>query len=164
MGGRIIGEACHFIDLLQFIANAPVTTVSAVKQDPKSGQDLEDIVSIILGFADGSVGNINYFANGSKNFPKEQLEVFSEGRVLFLDNFKSLRGYGLKNFSKKKLWQQDKGHQAGFNAFLSAVHQGEESPIPLDSIVNVTEATFAVVESMRFGRVVQLQPPVEFGS
>jgi predicted dehydrogenase len=89
-GGRIIGEACHFIDLLRFLAGAPIERAEALALDAAT----RDSVSISLGFADGSLGTILYLANGSKAFPKERLEVFAAGRVLQLDNFRKLTGFG----------------------------------------------------------------------
>ncbi|HUU81178.1 MAG TPA: Gfo/Idh/MocA family oxidoreductase, partial [Acidobacteriota bacterium] len=136
-GGRIIGEACHFVDLLRFLAGVPMARSELFGLDSPTG----DTVSIQLKFADGSIGTIHYLANGSRRFPKERLEVFCGGRILQLDNFKTLRGYGWKNFKKMKLWRQDKGHRAEIKAFLEAVQSGGASPIPFDEIVEVTKTT-----------------------
>ena len=137
-GGRIIGEACHFIDLLRFLAEASIKTVSCVFLD----QAKKDTVSIQLSFEDGSIGTINYFSNGNKSIPKERLEVFCAGRVLQLDNFRRLTGHGWKGFSKMNLWRQDKGHAAEMNALIGAITNGELSPTPFDEIVEVTRASF----------------------
>ena len=155
-GGRIVGEACHFIDLLHFLVGAPIFRVSALKQETKSGKDLEDTVSITLKFQDGSLGQINYFAGGSKRYPKEQLQIFSQGRVLFLDNFKRLQAFGFGRFKGKRLWVQDKGHRTALLRFLEAVEKGQEAPISFESIVHITAATFAVVEAMREEKVIEL--------
>ena len=108
-GGRIIGEACHFIDLLRFLAGSEIVSSKIVRL--QSG--VKDTASIQLAFGDGSIGTIHYFANGNKGFPKERLEVFCGGKILQMDNFKMLRGWGWKGFKKMKLWRQDKGHGAG---------------------------------------------------
>jgi predicted dehydrogenase len=106
-GGRIIGEGCHFIDLLAHIAGHPVTTVAALMMGEGTAVRT-DKMSISLGFADGSVGTVNYFSNGSKSYPRETLEVFSDGRVLRMENFRVTRGYGVKGFGKlcAVLWRR----------------------------------------------------------
>jgi predicted dehydrogenase/threonine dehydrogenase-like Zn-dependent dehydrogenase len=136
-GGRINGEACHFIDLLRFLAASPIVSFD---RGTMAGPT-DDTASIRLSFADGSVGTIHYFANGAKNFPKERLEVFSHGRVLQLDNFRKLKGFGWPGFSSMKLWQQDKGQKACAVAFLDAIRSGALAPIPFDEIVEVTRVT-----------------------
>ena len=98
-----------------------------------------DTVSIQLSFGDGSIGTIHYFANGSRRFPKERLEVFAGQKILQLDNFKVLRGYGWKGFKKMKLWRQDKGHETEIRSFIDAITKGKPSPIPFDEIVEVTK-------------------------
>lgn len=145
-GGRIIGEGCHFIDLLSFLANSPVTTVSAAMVGG-SAAVRTDKMSIVLGFADGSVGTGNYFANGSKRYPKEMLEVFSDGRVLKMENFRVTRGYGFAGFKKFKTLRQDKGHKNEVAAFIDRVLAGGESLIPFDQLANITTASFAAMES-----------------
>ena len=142
-GGRIIGEACHFVDLLRFLAGCPITAGRMAALGAGSG----DTASIELRFADGSIGTIHYFANGNKAFPKERLEVFAGGRILQLDNFRVLRGYGWKGFSAMKLWSQDKGHTAGVRSFLEAVERGSPSPIPFEELIEVTRATLALVDN-----------------
>ena len=87
---------------------------------------------------------MHYLANGHRSFPKERLEVFCGGRILQLDNFRTLRGYGWRGFRKMSLWRQDKGHAAAVAAFLGAVRQGKPSPIPLEEAIEVTRATFQV--------------------
>jgi len=113
-------------------------------------------MSIILGFEDGSVGTVNYFANGSKKYPKETLEVFSEGRVARLENFRRVLGYGFKNFRKFKTSRQDKGHRAEFAAFVDLVTNGGDPLIPFDQLVNVTRASFAAVESAKGKGVISI--------
>jgi predicted dehydrogenase len=144
-GGRIIGEGCHFIDLLRFLVGAPITGVIAARIGGMEGLIKDDKVSFTLQFADGSIGTVHYFANGSKAFPKERLEVFCAGRVLQLDNFRKLKGFGWPGFKKMNLRSQDKGHRAEMQALVEAVKQGKPSPIPFEEIVEVTRASFDVV-------------------
>jgi len=154
-GGRIIGEGCHFIDLLAFVANSPVTSVAAAQM----GQGVairEDKMSITLGFADGSVGTVNYFANGSKTYPKERLEIFSEGRVLLMDNFRRTIGYGVSGFRRFRTSRQDKGHRAEFAAFVRRVASGGPPLIPFEQLDNITRATLAATESARSGKTIHL--------
>ena len=122
-GGRIIGEACHFIDLLRFLADSPVAGWERTDMDSRTG----DTVTISVRFADGSMGTVHYFANGSKAFPKERLEVFVAGRVLQLDNFRKLMGFGWHGLSKMKLWRQDKGQKDCAKEFVSAMSKGGTS-------------------------------------
>ena len=139
-GGRIIGELCHFIDLLRFLAGAAITGWHKATMDAATA----DTLSIQLSFADGSLGTVHYFANGSKSFPKERLEVFCAGRVLQLDNFRTLRGWGWKGFSKMNLWRQDKGQRDAVAAFLQAVHKGGTSPIPFEELIEVARVSCEV--------------------
>jgi hypothetical protein len=100
-----------------------------------------DTVSLQLGFADGSIGTVHYFANGCKAFPKERLEVFAAGRVLQLDNFRKLTGYAWPGFKNMNLWSQDKGQKACASAFVNAISNGGTSPIPFSEIVEVSRVS-----------------------
>lgn len=133
-GGRIIGEACHFVDLLRFLADAEIVGHSIHQM----AAQFNDTASIQLQFANGSIGTIHYFANGSRAYSKERLEVFSAGRVLQLDNFRKLKGYGWPGFSSMNLWRQDKGQNALVKAFVDAVEKGGPPPIPVDEIFEVS--------------------------
>jgi len=156
-GGRIIGEGCHWIDLLAFLANADVTAVQAMQVDNWTGQGgPDDKMTITLAFADGSIGTIHYLANGHKSFPKERLEVFSDGRILQLDNFRVLHGYGFASFKKMKTSRLDKGQTAEVAAFVQSIGVGGEPLIPLASLVNTTQASFAAMTSAASGQVVRL--------
>jgi predicted dehydrogenase len=139
-GGRIKGEACHFIDLLRFLAGSPFVSQGRLAMESATG----DTASLHFGFADGSIGSVHYFANGSTAFPKERVEVFAQGRVLQLDNFRRMRGFGWPGFSQLKLWRQDKGQQGCAAAFLEAIRRGEPSPIPFDEILEVSRVTIAL--------------------
>jgi len=159
-GGRIIGEACHFIDLMAFLAGSRVDAVSAFMIGTGPAVR-DDKMAVSLLFSDGSVGTLNYFANGSKSYPKEQLEVFSDGRVLRLNNFQSLEGHGFKGFHKFKTLRQDKGHAAEVAAFVSRLAEGGGPLIPLEESVNATLASFAAVTSSQEQRVVRLAELVD---
>lgn len=140
-GGRIIGEGCHFVDLLRFLAASPIVGIQAMSAG-------EDNVTVTLRFADGSIGTVHYFSNGHKSFPKEQLEVFCSGKVLRLENFRKLRGYGWPGFRKMDLWSQDKGQAACVTAFVDAIRRGACSPIPWDELVEVTQVTFDIMDAL----------------
>lgn len=149
-GGRIIGEACHFIDLMRYLAGSEIVSVQARRMGDNSHQAItEDKAAIILGFADGSFGTIHYFANGSSSFPKERVEVFAAGRVLQLDNFLKLKGFGWPGFSKMNLWRQDKGQAACCQAFLSAIKDGKACPIPAAEVFEVARVSIEVAEQLR---------------
>ena len=154
-GGRIVGEGCHFMDLLGHICGSRIVSVASAQMG-KGVAVKEDKMSIVLSFEDGSIGTVNYFGNGSKSYPKETLEVFSDGRVLRLNNFRKLEGFGFKGFRKFKTRKMDKGHQAQFNAFVERVVKGGDALIPFDEIVNVTLASFAAVTSAVEERMIHL--------
>jgi len=139
-GGRIIGEACHFVDLARHLVGTAITSVSSAELGAAGPKDS---VAITLRHEDGSVSSINYVANGAKRYPKESVRVFAGGRVLVNENFRSLRTYGGPRTRPLRLLRQDKGHRQGLEAFLAAVRGGEPYPIPLSEVVEVTEATFA---------------------
>lgn len=148
-GGRIIGEACHFIDLMRFLAGCPIVSVQARRMGDAAGVAVtEDKASITLGFEDGSFGTILYLANGAANFPKERVEVFAAGRVLQLDNFRKLKGYGWPGFSKMSLWKQDKGQNACAAAFLHALENGTPAISP-EEIFEVARVTIEAAELLR---------------
>lgn len=154
-GGRIIGEACHFIDLCSYLAGSDVVAVcaNALGENP---QDNTDNMSIILRYRNGSNAVINYFANGSKSYPKEKVEVFYQEKVLALDNWRTLEGYGFKGFSKMK-GRMDKGHNAEFSLLNDKIKNGGSALIPFDSIVNTTKASFACIESMKSNSWIEIE-------
>uniref|UniRef100_UPI0040484B18 bi-domain-containing oxidoreductase n=1 Tax=Limnohabitans sp. TaxID=1907725 RepID=UPI0040484B18 len=141
-GGRIVGEACHFIDLLRFLVGVPITGHHRTTMDSV----LKDTVTLQLSFADGSIGTVHYFANGSKAFPKERLEVFAAGRVLQLNNFRTLNGFGWPRFSKMNLWRQDKGQRACVQAFVDAIQLGLPSPITVAEIFEVSRVSIELAQ------------------
>lgn len=136
-GGRIVGEACHFIDLLRFLAGVPLASWQRAGMESPT----HDTVSLQLGFEDGSIGTVHYYANGSKAFPKERLEVFAAGRVLQLDNYRKLTGFGWSGFTKMNLWRQDKGQKACAKAFVEAIEGRGPAPIPFDEVLEVSRVS-----------------------
>jgi len=142
-GGRIIGEACHFIDLARFLAGSPIVSHQAVAMCGGDGR-LGDCVSIQLGFADGSIATVHYLANGSKDFPKERIEVFSGGKVMTCDNFRKSVEIGGKG--KLKTRSQDKGHSAELAEFISSIRLGDKWPIPADELLEVSRVTIDLAE------------------
>ena len=144
-GGRIIGEGCHFIDLARFLAGSPIVSHQAMTMCGGDGR-LGDCVSIQLGFADGSMATIHYLANGSKDFPKERIEVFSGGKVLACDNFRKSVEIGGKG--KLKTSSQDKGHATELAAFVSSIRFGGKWPIPADELLEVSRVTIDVAASV----------------
>ncbi len=146
-GGRIIGEACHLIDLCSYLAGSEVVAVcmNALGENPEENTDN---ASILLRYKNGSNAVINYFANGSKSYPKERVEVYAQGKVLTIDNWRRLTGYGVKGFSKMKD-DMDKGQKTEFALLNERMQKGGDPLIPFDSIVNTTKASFAAIESLR---------------
>lgn len=149
-GGRIIGEACHFIDLMQYLAGSQIVSVQARRMGDTPGMAISaDKAVITLGFADGSLGTIHYLANGAASFPKERIEVFTAGRVLQLDNFRKLKGFGWPGFKKMNLWRQDKGQKECVKQFLMAIEKGLASPISIEEIFEVARVSIQSAELMR---------------
>lgn len=148
-GGRIIGEACHFIDLMRYLAGSEIVSIQARRMGAHPGVPItEDKASITLGFADGSFGTIFYLANGASSFPKERVEVFAAGRVLQLDNFRKLKGYGWPGFKKMNLWKQDKGQDECSSRFLQGIQNGEPT-IPINEIFEVARISIDVADILR---------------
>ncbi len=147
-GGRIIGEACHFIDLLAFLADSPVKAVFMTGLGIDPNEDTDNAI-ITLKFANGAQGVVNYFANGSKTYAKERIEVFGNGKVFIVDNFRRLEGYGVKGLSKIK-YKQDKGHFNQFKTLIDALASGDtDKAVSFESVVNTTRASFAALESLK---------------
>lgn len=149
-GGRIIGEACHFIDLMRYLAGCEIISVQCRRMGNVDGLDItEDKAAILLGFADGSFGTINYLANGAASFPKERVEVFAAGRVLQLDNFRKLKAYNWPGFKKMNLWKQDKGQADCAAAFITSIKKGTEPPIPVSELFEVARVTIDAAVQLR---------------
>jgi len=153
-GGRIVGEACHFIDLISYFTRSYIKSIcmSALGVNPKENTDN---AVLLLKYANGSQGVINYFSNGNKSYSKERIEVYTQGKTLVLDNFRTLKGFGFRGFSKTKSGQ-DKGHYNQYKELIGRIEKGGSSLIPIDSIINTTKASFAALESLKMGNWVEL--------
>ena len=147
LGGRIIGEACHFVDLITSLVGAAPIAVSAHAL-PDGGKYHEDNVSMTFTFPDGSIGVVDYLANGDASFPKERLDVFCAGKVAVLDDFRSL---DMREGGNRKLIEasQDKGWMHEWRAFSRAIREGGEPPIPYEQLIGVARAMLAAVQSIR---------------
>lgn len=148
-GGRLVGEACHLVDLMRFLAGSEIVSVQSRGMVNVGAEAVsEDNVSITLGFADGSMGTILYLANGSAQFPKERIEVFCSGGILQLDNYRALRGFGWPSFKSERAWKQDKGQGDCAIAFGKAVEGGEPA-IPVEELFEVASATLEAAKLVR---------------
>ncbi|MBB6005149.1 bi-domain-containing oxidoreductase [Arcicella rosea] len=149
-GGRIIGEACHLIDLISFITGSLVESVvmNAMEQSPSLNTDN---ATILLKYQNGSTGVINYFSNGHKSYSKERIEIYSQGRTIIVDNFRKSIYYGFKNsgFSQS----QDKGHFQQFKLWLERLKNGGEAIIPFEEIINISKASIEAVSSLVVGKI-----------
>jgi len=154
-GGRIIGEACHFIDLITYFTGSKVIAVcmNAMGINPAENTDN---ASIMLKYENGSTGVINYFSNGSKAYSKERIEVYSQERTAIIDNFRVTTGFGFKGFSKLKT-SLDKGHKNQFQQLIAVVKNGGPALIPLDEIINTTRVSFAAIESLKINSWVNIK-------
>jgi predicted dehydrogenase/threonine dehydrogenase-like Zn-dependent dehydrogenase len=148
-GGRIVGECCHFIDLLRHLAGAPITGIEVARVDEPGGR-ADDKATLTLAFADGSIGTVHYFANGHKAVAKERLEVFAGGRVYQLDNYRRLTAHGDARLGTMRSMHQDKGQNAFAAAFLEAL-KGGPPPIPAEELFEVARASILAAELARSG-------------
>lgn len=153
-GGRIVGEACHFIDLCSYIAGSSVVAVcmNAMGVNPEENTDN---ATILLKYENGTNAVINYFANGSKSYAKERVEVYSQERVFVIDNWRKLEAFGVKGFSRKS-GTMDKGHKVEFALLNERMLKGGAPLIDFNCIVNTTEASFAAIESLKSGKWVEI--------
>ena len=153
-GGRIVGEACHFIDLCSYLAGSRIISVcmNAMGINPEENTDN---ASLLLRYENGTNAVINYFANGSKAYAKERIEVFSQERVFVIDNWRKLEAFGVKGFSTMK-GTMDKGQKIQFALLNDRIQNGGDALIPFDSLINTTKATFAAIESLKQNRWVDI--------
>ena len=154
-GGRIIGEGCHFIDFITFLVGVSPATVTAHAL-PDNGKYREDNVSMTFTFPDGSIGVLDYLANGDKSFPKERVEVFCEGLIAVLDDFRRLETVKDGKRKEEKLASQDKGWKDEMRFFAKSIREGGEPPIPYEQLIGVTKSTFAAVASLRSQQEINL--------
>ncbi|PWJ59931.1 putative dehydrogenase [Dyadobacter jejuensis] len=149
-GGRIVGEVCHFIDLITFLTDSLVKAVCMQGFGNGTGDG-----SILLNYRNGSTGIVHYFTEGNQDYPKERVEVFAAGTILRLENFRVLRGYGFEHFTKTATIQ-DKGHRGLYQACLESMRAGGAPPIPLDMVFNTSYASLAALQSLQEKRWVDL--------
>jgi predicted dehydrogenase len=150
-GGRIVGEACHMVDLCAYLVGAPPDSVFA--RGVGRHAEVDDSTVLVLGFADGSTATLAYLANASPDLPKERFEVSAEGRTASCDNYRETRLPGGKRL---KTLNQDKGQRAAVQAVLEAVRDGSPSPFSLASLVATSRATLRAADSIRSGRAVRI--------
>jgi predicted dehydrogenase/threonine dehydrogenase-like Zn-dependent dehydrogenase len=149
-GGRIIGEGCHFIDLMRHLVGHKIVDFTATMIGNVPGVEIrEDKASITLSFEDGSLGTIHYLANGGSIFPKERIEVFCDNAVLQMDNYRVLTGYGWPGFKKMKLFKQDKGQKACARSFVESIANGKESPIPYNEVMESSRVSIEIANLLR---------------
>jgi predicted dehydrogenase/threonine dehydrogenase-like Zn-dependent dehydrogenase len=153
-GGRIIGEACHFIDLMIFLSGSKVKSVVMSGLGISPSENTDNAI-ITLHFANGAHGVINYFSNGSKEYSKERIELYSQGRTLIIDNFRKMTGFGFKGFSSMSS-TIDKGHKTQFQLLISQIKNGGNAIIPFEEITNATRASFAALKSLQEGSWIKL--------
>jgi predicted dehydrogenase len=153
-GGRLLGEACHFIDFLIFLAGQVPTSVFA-QALPEGGQYRQDNFQVTMRFADGSLGTLTYLANGDRSLPKERLEVFSGGKVAILEDFRAL-DLTANGRTRRLRRAQDKGHQRAWKAFIASLKHSGQPPIPYDQIFAGARAAFAAQQSLETGREIEL--------
>ena len=144
-GGRLIGEACHFVDLIGFLCDSEISEIKSFHL--KECKNLSDTFTIQLSFEDGSIGTINYFSNGNSGFPKERLEIFFSGKIISLDNYRKIKTWGLPELNNIRNLKQDKGQGGCAKAFIDAIKSGDFSPIPFNEICHVHEKLFEVMEA-----------------
>lgn len=145
-GGRIIGEACHYIDLISFFTSSKVKSVLLVSNGMQPKENTDN-ASILLKYENGSVGVINYFSNGHKSYPKERIEVYQSGNNLIIDNFKRIEFYGFK--SKNFKGNQDKGHFNQFKKWCEFLEEGGNEIIPYESLYNTSKTAICAIESLK---------------
>ena len=154
-GGRIIGEACHFIDLCTYFTGSKVVEVCMNAMGPDA-QANTDNTSILLKYENGSNAVINYFSNGSKTYSKERIEVHQQNSTLVLDNWRKLTGFGVRGFSSRRS-KQDKGHYNQFKQLLESVEKASGPTIPWDEVLNTSKATLTAVNSLIQGKWISIK-------
>lgn len=155
-GGRIVGEACHWIDLAAYLTGSPIRTVTARCLGEQLQGVREDKMSILLEHQDGSLSTLHYFGNGHAAHPKERIEIFGQGRVILVDNFRKLEANGWPHVGTSRLFRQDKGHQDQFRLLCERILSGGQPLQTFAELENVTLASIAAVESARSGSSISL--------
>ncbi len=148
-GGRIVGEACHFLDLARTLIGAPIAAASATPARDRAGNPIDDIAHITVSFADGSTAAIHYLANGAGAFPKERIDAFADGRTWQIDNWRRLRAWGGGTGVGNAFSRQDKGHRQELLAFAKSVRDGGAPPIPYDELFEVSRWAIRLAHDAR---------------
>jgi len=156
-GGRVLGEIGHFIDLMSFFPGAVPVKVSTEAPRLEEGQPAHETLIATLSFSDGSLGTLAYAASGDSICPKERIELFGDGRVVFIDDFRSVVAYVNGRMKVRRRWTQEKGFQGELEAFIHAIRSGRAAPVPFPEIYATTLATFKALESLRSGRPVPIE-------
>lgn len=150
-GGRIVGEMCHFIDLMQYFTDAkPIKVFAECISTTNTQMKSDDNISVIVKFSDGSIGNLIYVANADKSLPKEHLEIFAAGKAGVIEDFKSGKLY--KENSEEKLKFSGKGHKQEVQSFIASLKSGTGSPISYESLYLTTLTTFKILDSLATGQ------------
>jgi predicted dehydrogenase len=148
-GGRVVGEACHFIDLARSLVGAPIRSLEVTAARDRSGAAIDDVANLSLSFEDGSTAAVHYLAIGSRAFPKERIEAFFDGKTLVIDNWRRLRRYGVRGPWLQRVRRMDKGHEQEIRAWVQATRSGGPSPIPLDEIFEVSRWSIRAAQLAR---------------
>ena len=156
-GGRVVGEGCHWLDFMQYLTGGHIISVSAAMVNKCGVVPIcDDKMTITCSFSDGSVGTLHYFANGHRSYPKETFELFCDGKILKLDNFRVLRGYGWNRFRKMCLLRQDKGHKKQFSKFIESIIKTGKHLMAFEEIESVMLASFAAMDSAEQKKTIEL--------
>lgn len=142
-GGRIVGEVCHFLDLVRYLANSEILKWNAINLDK-----IKDCLSIQLKFKNGSIATINYFTNGNNKYSKENIEIFNNGKIIKINNFRKLIFYGYKGLKNVNLWSQNKGQKECISAFIESINNNSPSPIPINELIEVTKVAIDINDSI----------------
>ena len=153
-GGRLIGEACHLMDVCVYLAGSLIDSV-CVNSLGTNVDLMTDNASIMLKFKNGSNAVINYFSNGSKKYSKERLEVYNQNQTWIIDNYRTTKAFGVKGFRSLKT-KLDKGHKYQFKQLIKKIKIGGNPLINYDQLLNVTKASFAIVESIKQAKWVKV--------
>jgi predicted dehydrogenase/threonine dehydrogenase-like Zn-dependent dehydrogenase len=148
-GGRVLGEACHFIDLARSLVGVPIRSLDVTTARDSSGAPIDDVATLLLQFEDGSTAAVHYLANGSGTFPKERVEAFFDGKTLVIDNWRRLRRYGMPGSWFRRARRIDKGHEREIRAWVQATRDGGPAPIPLDELYEVSRWSIHAAELAR---------------
>lgn len=148
-GGRIVGEACHFLDLARYLVGSPIVHASALPAADSAGRAIDDIANLSVAFADGSTAVVHYLANGNAGFPKERIEAFADGRTWQIDNWRRLNAWGGGRTAGGMFTGQDKGHRAELEALAAAVRSGGPPPIPYDELFEVSRWAIRLADAAR---------------